>query len=538
MSPSMVTHGRSLIIRDPVWNTIRLDPVAAAIIDTPAFQRLRYIRQLGLAHLVYPGATHTRFDHALGVYHLAVRAIRTLEAGSQVPPEVWEGVRLIPYAALLHDIGHYPFSHALEELEPEPIAANHEEMSARFFESKEMRAALAPLGEGAAEQISRIIQGRGENALRGLVSGSLDLDKMEYLRRDARFCGVPYGEVDVERLLQGLVLLQDPVSGNWEVGLRAKALSALESLLFSKYQMFRNVYWHHGVRAATGLYKRIVEEAVGAGILTPPDLIGPGDEELLYELGQRASARRDAVAARLAKRWLPALRNRRLPKRALEIPAWQLEGRPLPEWVGGNTVEKRRWEDALAQELGLAPGEVILDFPIKKAMFQLDVLVERPGRPLRRLGREGIPGLIDLPKLAEELYRTARVLRLFTFERRRLEREWVLERLARWPGTAGSGRPGPVAPGSDKVGPGPGREFSAQPAETSRAPASLPVDDGRDVSYRGQPGTGVGTSDVRGVGEVGGVGEGARAGTDDSRRGYVSTPEEKNIDNGYVRPYR
>ena len=538
MSPSMVTHGRSLIIRDPVWNTIRLDPVAAAIIDTPAFQRLRYIRQLGLAHLVYPGATHTRFDHALGVYHLAVRAIRTLEAGSQVPPEVWEGVRLIPYAALLHDIGHYPFSHALEELEPEPIAANHEEMSARFFESKEMRAALAPLGEGAAEQISRIIQGRGENALRGLVSGSLDLDKMEYLRRDARFCGVPYGEVDVERLLQGLVLLQDPVSGNWEVGLRAKALSALESLLFSKYQMFRNVYWHHGVRAATGLYKRIVEEAVGAGILTPPDLIGPGDEELLYELGQRASARQDAVAARLAKRWLPALRNRRLPKRALEIPAWQLEGRPLPEWVGGNTVEKRRWEDALAQELGLAPGEVILDFPIKKAMFQLDVLVERPGRPLRRLGREGIPGLIDLPKLAEELYRTARVLRLFTFERRRLEREWVLERLARWPGTAGSGRPGPVAPGSDKAGPGPGREFSAQPAETSRGPASLPVDDGRDVSYRGQPGTGVGTSDVRGVGEVGGVGEGARAGTDDSRRGYVSTPEEKNIDNGYVRPYR
>ena len=434
MSPSMVNHGRSFIIRDPVWNTIRLDAIAGAIIDTPAFQRLRYIRQLGLAHLVYPGATHSRFDHALGVYHLADRAIGILKAGEPAPPEVWDGVRLIPYAALLHDIGHYPFSHAVEELDPATISANHEEAGAGFFETREMRAALAPLGEGAREQISGIITGRGENALRGLVSGSLDLDKMEYLRRDARFCGVPYGEVDVERLLQGLVLLQDPATGGWEVGIRAKALSTLESLLFAKYQMFRNVYWHHAVRAATGLYKRIVEDALGAGLLTPPDLIGPTDEQLLHELERRArAASTGAVAARLARRWLPALRNRRLPKRAVEIPAWQLEGESLPAWVGGDTPEKRRWEDALAEELGLEPGEVILDFPIKRAMFQLDVLVDRPQRPVRRLGREGIPGLIDLPKLAKELYRTARVLRLFTFERRPLDPAWVLERLAEGP---------------------------------------------------------------------------------------------------------
>ena len=466
----MVNHGRSFIIRDPVWNTIRLDAIAGAIIDTPAFQRLRYIRQLGLAHLVYPGATHSRFDHALGVYHLADRAIGILRDGEPVPPEVWDGVRLIPYAALLHDIGHYPFSHAVEELDPATITANHEEAGARFFETPEMRAALAPLGEGAREQISGIITGRGEQALRGLVSGSLDLDKMEYLRRDARFCGVPYGEVDVERLLQGLVPLQDPDTGDWEVGIRAKALSTLESLLFAKYQMFRNVYWHHGVRAATGLYKRIVEDALGAGLLTPPDLIGPTDEQLLHELERRARARRggeeaaslrdegtgargwggaassspEAVAARLARRWLPALRNRRLPKRAVEIPAWQLEGRSLPGWVGGDTAEKRRWEDALAADLGLEPGEVILDFPVKRAMFQLDVLVDRPGRPVRRLGREGIPGLIDLPKLAEELYRTARVLRLFTFDRRPLDPEWVLERLAKGPG--GTARTGEDRP--------------------------------------------------------------------------------------------
>ena len=303
-----------------------------------------------------------------------------------------------------------------------------------------MSAALAPLGESAHEEISRIITGRGENALRGLVSGSLDLDKMEYLRRDARFCGVPYGEVDVEHLLQGLVPLEDPATGKWEVGIRAKAIGTLESLLFAKYQMFRSVYWHHGVRAATGFYKRIVEVALAARLVSPSELIGPTDEQLLHELGRRARACPGEVAARLADRWLPALRNRRLPKRAVEIRAWQLEGRALPEWVGGETAGKRRWEDALAAELDLEPGEVILDFPVKTAMFQLEVLVDRPGRPVRRLGREGIPGLIDLPKLAEELYRTARVLRLFTFERRPLDPDWVLKRLAEGPGAEGGDR--------------------------------------------------------------------------------------------------
>ncbi len=122
-------------IRDPLWNTIRLDPTAARIVDTAAFQRLRYIRQLGLAHLVYPGASHTRFDHALGVYHLTVTALRLFRERGATPPEAFEGEELIPYAALLHDIGHYAFSHALEELEPEHVPADHEAVAERFFHS-------------------------------------------------------------------------------------------------------------------------------------------------------------------------------------------------------------------------------------------------------------------------------------------------------------------------------------------------------------------------------------------------------------------
>ena len=115
------------VIRDPLWNTIRLDETAVRIVDTAAFQRLRYIRQLGLAHLVYPGATHTRFDHALGVYHLAVTALRLLRERASAPEEAWQAMGLIPYAALLHDIGHYAFSHALEELAPDQVPALQDE---------------------------------------------------------------------------------------------------------------------------------------------------------------------------------------------------------------------------------------------------------------------------------------------------------------------------------------------------------------------------------------------------------------------------
>jgi len=420
-------------IRDPLWNTITLDEVAVGILDTPAFQRLRYIRQLGFAHLVYPGATHTRFDHALGVHHLTNVALRILRERSVVPSSVWEGADLIPYAALLHDIGHYAYSHALEELEPDRIPGDHEAVSSSFFASPEVARALEPLGPEAPERIHRIIQGISDHPLRGLVSGSLDLDKMEYLRRDARFCGVPYGEVDVDRLLQGLVLLPDPETGAFEVGVQEKAVSALESLLFSKYQMFRNVYWHHAVRGATALYRRIVDEAVRLRLLTSGELIGPTDEELLYRIQDRALAAGDPQARRIGNRWIQNLRNRRLPKRACEVAAADLEGRNLPEWVSQDSARRREIENAMAERLGLPPGEVMIDFPVKQKMLDLNLLLERRGGKVERMREGGLHGVLDLLAVADDLYSTTRVLRIFTMERRTIEPEKVLSFLGTEP---------------------------------------------------------------------------------------------------------
>ncbi|HEX8906430.1 MAG TPA: HD domain-containing protein, partial [Longimicrobiaceae bacterium] len=279
------------VVRDPLWNTIRLDATAVALIDTPEFQRLRNIRQLGLAYLVYPGATHTRFDHALGVYHLARRALGLLTERGELEGVDAQECALVPYAALLHDVGHYPFSHALEELDGEWVAGDHEQHAARFLAAPRIAAALEAVAQGAAGRIEALVRGASGSPLQGLVSGSLDLDKIEYLRRDARFCGVPYGEVDVDRLLHALALLDDPETGRREIGIHEKGLSALESLLFAKYQMFRNVYWHHAVRAATAVYKRLVQEAVDGGLLAPDELVGQTDERLLVMLEMRACSR-------------------------------------------------------------------------------------------------------------------------------------------------------------------------------------------------------------------------------------------------------
>jgi uncharacterized protein len=414
------------IVRDPLWNTIRLDPIAVGIVDTPAFQRLRYIRQLGFAHLVYPGATHTRFDHALGVYHLAGTALRLLRERVGEFPDAWREAELVPYAALLHDIGHYAFSHALEELEPARIPGDHEAVSATFFESEELARAMAPLGPDAPERIHRLIRGESSHPLRGLVSGSLDLDKMEYLRRDARFCGVPYGEVDVDRLLQGLVLLPDPGSGALEIGIQEKAVSALESVLFAKYQMFRNVYWHHAVRAATALYRRIVDDAVRLDLFRASELLGPTDEELLYRIQERSLAHEDPRIRRLGEEWIPNLRCRRLPKRACEITADRLESVDLPDWVSRESTRRREVEDHLASHLGLPTGTLMLDYPAKRRMLDLNLLVERRDGGVERLMAGGLSGLIDLPRVAEELYRTARVLRIFTMEARSVDPEEAL----------------------------------------------------------------------------------------------------------------
>jgi uncharacterized protein len=424
----------AITIRDPLWDTIRVDATARRIIDSPSFQRLRYIRQLGHAHLVYPGATHTRFDHAVGVYHLASRALAVLAERGDLERVAAADCAAIPLAALLHDIGHYPFSHALEELQADRIPGHHEALVGRFLNHPDLAGTLRAVAADAPARIEALIRGASANPLQGLVSGSLDLDKIEYLKRDALFCGVPYGEVDVDRLLHALAVLTDPATGSAELGVHVKGVAALESLLFAKYQMFRNVYWHHAVRAATVLYKRVVADALDSGLVRGEELVGATDEGLMHLLGTRAAAARDSSDGETAARvsaGIDALRSRRLPKRAAELSAGELDAGVRPEWLEADSPLKRQAEEQLAKEIGAPAGSVYVDFPEKHAMFGLGLLLLRRSGEVIRLGPSGEAGLIGLPRIADELYRSARVLRLYTFGERRHVPARQLARLAR-----------------------------------------------------------------------------------------------------------
>lgn len=408
------------VLRDPLWNTIPVDPYALRIIDTPVFQRLRGIRQLGHAYFVYPGANHTRFDHAVGVYHLARRTLGLLGERGELREVDPLDCRLIPYAALLHDIGHYPFSHALEELGTDRIGGHHEDLAERFLKQSPLRETLEEISADAPRRIAELIRGESDSPLQGLIAGSLDLDKIEYLNRDAMFCGVPYGTVDMERLIHAITLLRDPDSGRLEVGIHAKGLSALESLLFAKYQMFRNVYWHHAIRAATAVYKRAVEQAVDAGFVRVAELAGRTDEGLLGLLEDRAGRGEGPEAEALLTHWIPALRYRRLPKRALEIPGDALRESAFVSWFYDHPELLRRLERRLAVELALPPGNVFIDYPEKPGMMGLGLLLLQREGDIVRLEEGGQAGFIDLPRISDELYHSARVFRVFTTERKQI----------------------------------------------------------------------------------------------------------------------
>jgi uncharacterized protein len=404
------------ILRDPVWNNIRVDELTLELVDTQVFQRLRYVRQLGWTYLVYPGATHSRFEHALGTHHLSRRTLALLCEAEDATSIREDEQAIVRSAALLHDVGHYPFSHALEE-----IGALHHEDVARPLITEGAIASLlsSRLGDDAPVRVFDLIRGQSRSALQGLISGSLDLDKIEYLKRDAFMCGVPYGEIDVDRLTNALVLVDDPATGRSAIGVQENALSALESLLFAKYQMYRNVYWHHAVRSATAMYKRLVEDAIQAGIVDGRSLAQYTDEGLMH---------------RLESAWptplLVALKERTLYKRAAEWPAAELDDDAI-EWIASDRKRVTDTENLLAKEFGLAPGELLLDYPAKTQMLGLDIPVLRRSGKVERLTGEGWIGTINLPSLSEELYKSARWLRVFTARRAKLEPRRILDALER-----------------------------------------------------------------------------------------------------------
>jgi HD superfamily phosphohydrolase len=269
----------SVAVRDPVWKHIWLTPEFRDIMQTPSFLRLYRIKQLGPTEYVYPGATHSRAAHSIGVYHVAKRILGVLANRGADEWITEQGCKSFLAAALLHDLGHFPFTHSLKEL---PLV-DHETLTARLILEEPLKTAVAEAGADPemtaaivdkADEVVSPSKVDGETRFfRNLLSGVLDPDKLDYLNRDAYCCGVPYGIQDTDFILSRI--MPDRERG---IVIDSRAIMSIESILFSKYLMYRSVYWHKSVRMATAMMKKALSAALAKKLIDPETLYGLDDE--------------------------------------------------------------------------------------------------------------------------------------------------------------------------------------------------------------------------------------------------------------------
>ncbi|HEX7737021.1 MAG TPA: HD domain-containing protein [Ktedonobacteraceae bacterium] len=366
-------------VRDSLYDLIPLGSRELKVIGSAPFLRLQQVKQLGFVYRVWPGATHTRYEHSLGAYYLMLRALRALlQRGDQggldgVAPE---SIRAVLVATLLHDIGHYPFSHTIEELGT-PIIL-HEKVGRAIIEKSEIATILERDYQLAPERVADLIDPPKHRALHpddellsSLLSGALDVDKLDYLPRDARACNVPYGGVDMSRLQASLRV--HPVNGQRRIVVTHKGISPLHSLLHARQEMFDNIYWHHTCRSHQMMLLRAVHEALAADALNVERLMGLDDASLLTLL---ASPEMPASTRALTE----GLQLRRPYKGLLEIS--RLAGRLYNrlDALFWDARRRRQVEIALARELAtlldseVADHEVLLDIP-RPEKWEMDVWI-------------------------------------------------------------------------------------------------------------------------------------------------------------------
>ena len=343
-------------IKDSVHDHIEVAGVARALLDTPPVQRLRRIKQLGTAVLVYPSANHTRFEHSIGVYHLADRALAHLGVEGQT-------AKRVRAAALLHDVGHPPYSHNIEQLLYRKTGKYHDEVHG-LLESGQV-AEVLERHDLEPERIADLIAGEGR--LGALVSGELDVDRMDYLVRDAHHTGVPYGTIDHGRLIRALRVVDG------ELVIDEGNVQTAESLLVSRALMNPTVYAHHVARIAKAMLRRASERLLAAGAVDAPTL------RRMDDYGLRTALRECDATREYARR----LDTRTLYKRAV----WA-EYDAVPDRLRTTDHETiRELEHDVAAAAGVDETEVIVDSPPEPSMTEATSQVLVNGE-IRQLGEQ------------------------------------------------------------------------------------------------------------------------------------------------------
>ena len=362
------------IVQDSVHGGIRLEGVALSLLEAPELQRLHSVHQLGLAYLVYPGANHTRFEHSLGTFAVA----RKICASLKLEPEE---SRLVECAAFLHDVGHLPYSHTLEFVLHGQFGIDHVEISRRFIRGEDTILSdsdkkilgkfqtipeVLERGDVDPKGVAALLEGRFQappmqktfprqkgqtyfNARRYLsqiISGPVDADQLDYLKRDAHYTGVAYGVIDLDRLFETLQVF------NGDLVIDRSGLSAVEGMLVARALMFSSVYLHKTVRISELMLAKAVEQL---GAEEVGELHRMTDSSLLEHLVSKGGYFQEIATM---------IKYRRLFKRAYSVRAADI---PEDGWAElnalGNVNKRRSLEADIARRAGILPGHVIIDVP-------------------------------------------------------------------------------------------------------------------------------------------------------------------------------
>ena len=315
-------------VRDPIHDYIDLTPLEVRLVDTPAYQRLRWIRQLGPTNLVYPGANHTRHEHCMGTCHVVGRIADSIGLDSH-------DKQLASVAGLLHDLGHSPFSHLGDEVAG---LEDHVIRTTKLVSDTEISDILSEEGIDSKE-INEIIQ--GAHKLGPLVSGDLDGDRLDYLVRDAHYTGVSTG-VDAGRLITTMSMADK------NLVVRQGGLLAVEALLTTRSTMYSTVYFHPFVRGAELMLARAADSAMSLNKFTSLEFTTFTDHQFLSELNR---------AGGFSQKTVKDFENRRIVKHAVSITKDQVEASGL------NRSSKEEYENSIAAKLGLNASDIYVDLP-------------------------------------------------------------------------------------------------------------------------------------------------------------------------------
>jgi HD superfamily phosphohydrolase len=370
------------LVRIPTQQDVPFTPRVRALVDTAEFQRLRTITQLGLASRVYPGAVHTRFEHALGVFHNALRYLWQLGKDERFAATISaHQAEIVLAAALLHDLGHWPYCHPIEDMDL-PNLPPHEEFAAEFLSPRrELGRVLLNEWKIDPEEVLNVLKPRESipwaspaiRLLRSILSGPIDIDKLDYLERDSLHAGVPYGRnFDRNRLIQSL-LVNEAGDG---LAISTKGKTAAELMVFARYVMFSEVYWHHAVRSATCMFARGFYE-----------IHAKFDLKELFQLNEFEFIQRLRFAAQqtLAEPLFEGIfgPKRRLYKRVVEFSLHDLPdlyrhfaARPYAELV--SLIEPMRQAIFRRSGVSVGPADLLFDGPPVHKEVQFAVEIYHP----------------------------------------------------------------------------------------------------------------------------------------------------------------